>query len=238
MTDAILKGVVAGLQAMSGWEVVAVGLGLAYLVLAMRQNAWCWYAAFGSTAIYTGLFWSVSLPMESVLNAYYLAMALYGWWAWRSGHAPDAGTKAGAKTDAGGTALPIIRWAWHRHALALLVVGTLTMISGYLLSEHTNAALPYLDSFTTWGAVLTTWMVTRKVLENWLYWIVVDGAAAVLFFERALYLTSLLMVVYVGMVIIGWFRWRAQYQQQRPDRVDHTHHRTQGERENDSAPAV
>jgi nicotinamide mononucleotide transporter len=208
--DFLIDGVTAGIQAMSLWEVVAVALGLAYLVLAMRQNSWCWYAAFGSTAIYSWLFWSVSLPMESALNVYYLAMAIYGWWCWQHG-----GQQQNSGQD---SQLAIQSWGIKHHLMAISVVAVLTLVSGYLLSANTEAALPYLDSFTTWGAVVTTWMVTRKVLENWLYWIVVDGAAVYLFFDRELYLTSLLMLIYVGMVIAGWLRWRAQYrlQEQEP----------------------
>ncbi|MBM96051.1 MAG: nicotinamide mononucleotide transporter [Oceanospirillaceae bacterium] len=201
--NSFIEGVIAGAQAMSLLEVVAVALGLAYLVLAMRQNSWCWYAAFGSTAIYIWLFWSVSLPMESALNVYYLAMAVYGWWVWRHGNTDVANQKT--------SELPIQSWGMQNHLLAIGGVTVLTLVSGYLLSSFTDAARPYVDSFTTWGAVITTWMVARKVLENWLYWIVVDSVAAWLFFDRELYLTSLLMVIYVGMVVAGWFRWRAAY---------------------------
>ena len=78
LVDAFYEGIVAAAQAMSIWEVAAVILGIAYLVLAMRQSILCWYAAFGSTAIFSWLFWDVSLVMESGLNAYYLIMAIIG----------------------------------------------------------------------------------------------------------------------------------------------------------------
>ena len=68
----------------------------------------------------------------------------------------------------------------------------LSAASGWLLSQYTGAAWPYLDSFTTWGAVLTTWMVARKLLENWLYWIVIDGLSIFLYIDRELYLTAAL----------------------------------------------
>lgn len=190
--------------AMSGWEVLAVVLGLAYLMLAMRNNILCWYAAFGSSTIYIFLFWDVSLPMESALSVYYVGMAVYGWWQWR-------GNRGAALLD--NTRL-IQRWALSRHALVIGGVLLLTAISGYLLESYTSAARPYLDSFTTWGALVTTWMVAKKVLENWLYWIVVDSAAIVLYVDRELYLTALLMAVYVVLVIIGWFQWLPIYQAQ------------------------
>ena len=57
-------------------------------------------------------------------------------------------------------------------------------------------------------------MVTRKVLENWLYWIVIDGAAIYLYIDRGMYLTALLFVLYVILVIIGFFQWYTLYQNQ------------------------
>ena len=185
-------------QAMSGWELVAVILGIAYLVLAMKQSIWCWYAAFGSTAIFIGLFWDVSLLMESALNVYYLIMAIYGWWLWRANKRAD---NKNENSQAPAAELPIQSWGLKQH-------------SGYLLSENTSAVLPYLDSFTTWGAVITTWMVAKKVLENWLYWIVVDSVAIFLYIDRELYLTAVLMAVYVVLVIIGWFNWLPQFKAQ------------------------
>ncbi len=199
MTD-IWNSIEQAAQAMSIWEVIAVALGIAYLLLAMKQSLWCWYAAFGSTAIFVWLFWDVSLVMESALNVYYLAMAVYGWWLWRSGAQQQE--------------LPIQSWSAKQHLLAIGAVILISLTSGYLLAENTSAALPYLDSFTTWGAVLTTWMVAKKVLENWLYWIVIDGVAIFLYIDRELYLTALLMAVYVVLVIIGWFQWLPLYKAQ------------------------
>jgi nicotinamide mononucleotide transporter len=201
MLDTILSGAIEYAQTMSHWETTAVLLGVAYLLLAMRQSQWCWYAAFGSTAIFSWLFFDVSLVMESALNVYYLAMAVYGWLAWRNG--------ASDKPD-----LPVQRWTLNQHGLAIGSVVLISLISGWLLTNNTNAALPYLDSFTTWGAVLTTWMVTRKVLENWLYWVVIDAVAIYLYIDRGLYLTAVLMALYVVLAIGGYFLWLKGYRSQ------------------------
>lgn len=208
LLDRILEGALNYAATMSHWETTAVVLSIAYLVLAMRQSQWCWYAAAGSTLIYSWLFFDVSLLMESALNVYYLGMAIFGWWSWRTGknQTPE---------------LPIKSWGLKQHLFAIGGVSGLTLVSGYLLSNNTDAVMPYLDSFTTWGAVLTTWMVTRKVLENWLYWIVVDGLAIILYVDREYYLTAVLMVVYIILVIIGWFSWLPQYRQQQAQQEDH-----------------
>ena len=186
-------------RAMSAWEVVAVTLGIAYLLLAMRESLWCWAAAFVSTGIFLVLFWRVGLLMESALQVYYLVMAVYGWWQWRHG-------------GAGQTQLAISRWHSRHHLAAFAAVLLASAASGALLERYTDAALPYLDSFTTWGSILTTWMVTRKILENWLYWLVIDSVSIYLYLDRGLYLTAGLFVLYLIIVLFGYRKWLLHYQ--------------------------
>jgi nicotinamide mononucleotide transporter len=194
MTDA--GPVPAWLAAIPPWEALAVALALAYLWLAIRQNAWCWPAAILSSAIYIGLMYEAGLYMESALQVFYIAMALYGWQAWRR-QGPD-----------GGLVLRVHTWPWGRHVPALAIVALLTAASGRWLETNSAAAFPYLDSFVTWGALLATWMVARKLLENWLYWFVVDGVSLWLYLERGLVLTAGLFAIYLVMVVQGYLRWR------------------------------
>lgn len=203
--DDLVQRLTEQLTGIGGWEALAMLLGVLYLILAMRQSIWCWYAAFGSTVIYTVIFWQGYLHMESALNAYYMIMAIYGWHSWRA----SAGGQANAASS-----LPISRWSLQRHGLAIAAVAALTLLSEFLLEQHTQSPRPYLDSFTTWGAVITTYMVARKVLENWLYWLVVDSAAMYLFIDRGYYFTSVLMGIYLVLVVFGWFSWRREWQAQ------------------------
>lgn len=176
-------------------------LSVAYLLLAMHERIECWYAAFISTLIYTVLFWQVTLFMESLLNFYYLLMAVYGYTHWRGGQADNATSV-------------IHRWGWREHACAIALILGLTLISGYFLARNTPAAFPYLDSFTTWGAVVTTWMVARKVLENWLYWLVLNPVSVYLFIDRGLALTALLFCVYIVLSVFGLRQWWLRYKTQ------------------------
>lgn len=198
--------ITAAWLAMSPWELVAVTLAIAYLILAVRQNSLCWYCAFASTAIYTALFWNVQLVMESALNVYYMAMAGYGWWQWRHGGKDDS-------------ELPVRRWRFKQHALTLAGIAAVTAISGSLLSRYTEAAWPFLDSFTTWASVITTYMVARKILENWLYWMVINSTSIFLFIDRGLYLTALLLVSYLIISVFGLINWQKDYRQQSPSRA-------------------
>jgi nicotinamide mononucleotide transporter len=198
---------------LSAWELLAVLLGIAYLLLAVRESLWCWYAAFVSTGIFLWLFWEVNLLMESALQVYYLAMAVYGWYQWRHGSRTGQAAPAAAEA-AGNQPLPIGTWGLRTHLLAVTAVIAASAGSGFLLAQYTDAALPYLDSFTTWGSILTTWMVARKILENWLYWLVIDSASIYLYLERGLTLTAALFAVYLIIVVFGYRRWLRQYRLQ------------------------
>lgn len=136
--------------------------------------------------------------MESALNVFYLVMAVVGWWQWQYGSKQHS-------------VLSISSWNSKQHVLAIAVVIVLTCLTGSVLQGNTSAAYPFVDSFTTWGAVITTWMVTRKILENWLYWIVVDSVGVWLFIQKELYLYALLFLIYLVIVVIGYFNWRKQY---------------------------
>ena len=189
-------------QAMSLLEVTAVVFALAYLLLAVRENVLCWLFAFLSTGIYTVLFWDVSLLMESALNVYYMAMAVYGWQQW---------TRGGASGDGQAHTLSVQSMSTRQHLLVIATIAILTAASGYLLGEHSSAVWPYVDSFTTWASVITTYLVARKYLQNWLYWIVIDTVSIPLYIDRGLHLTALLFVAYVVIAVIGYFKWRDHF---------------------------
>ena len=182
-------------------ETLAVVLGIGYLLLAMLESSLCWYFAFLSTALYVWIFGDVSLYMESALNVYYMAMAIYGWLQWQRGGADKSGVK-------------IIRWTARQHILGVAIILAASVTSGYLLSSNTAAKLPYLDSFTTWGSVFTTIMVAQKVLENWLYWIVINSVSIYLYIDRGLDQTAAMFFLYLVLATIGFLTWKKAYDTQ------------------------
>jgi nicotinamide mononucleotide transporter len=181
-------------------EVVGVASALAYLLLAARQSLWCWLCALVSSLIYMYLMWQSQLFMETALNFFYAVMAIIGWQQW---------VRGGEKHEG----VAIISFSWRQHLLCLAFTLLLTFANGWLMQRYTAAAWPFVDSFITWGSVLTTFLVVRKVLENWLYWVLLDGIAVFVYIDRGLYLTALLFMAYVVIVILGYFNWRRQYLQ-------------------------
>lgn len=181
-------------------ELIAVLLAIAYLLLAIRQNIWCWLCAGISTAIYISLFFDARLYMESLLNGFYFLMAIYGWSVWRSG-----------RED--GHARAVVRWPHWWHAVAITVIVVASSVSGYVLSHYTDAVFPYIDSMTTWSAIWATFLVARKVLENWWYWLVIDSASILIYWSRELELTAMLFAIYVVMIPFGLFSWTRSYRE-------------------------
>jgi nicotinamide mononucleotide transporter len=216
----MINAIWSELSAYSIPEIVAVLASLMYVVLAARNNRYCWPAALLGSSIFVVVLWQYQLLMDSALNVYYAAMAIYGWFMWsrlttkNSAPAKSAtGTPASDKRD---QTLRLQTWPLALHVKLLLLVAILSTLSGYWLSQYSNADFPYLDSFTTWASLLATFMIARRVLENWLYWMVIDVISIYLYVSKDLFFTTALFVAYVVLAAYGYFYWRQQYCAQEP----------------------
>lgn len=182
-----------------GWEGVAVLASLAYVYFAAQKSIWCWPAAFISTAIYTVLFFEVSLLMDSTLQVYYLIMAIYGWYHWRKA------SKSQNSTDK--KEMPIRTWGWKNHFVALAVLALISLGLGHFMATSTHADFAYIDSATTVFAVFGTWLVAQRILEHWIYWIVIDLISIYIYIEKGLYPTAVLFVLMTLMACWGYMKW-------------------------------
>ncbi|KGJ97682.1 nicotinamide riboside transporter PnuC [Colwellia psychrerythraea] len=200
----IYTRVIAAFQHLPWLELTAMLLSLAYVILAARGSLWCWPAAFISTALYTYIFYDVLLLMDSALNAYYLFMAVYGYWQWSK----NINNSANKKVE-----LAIVSWGLSWHVKACLVLAVIATILGYLMATYTPADFAYLDSFTTVYAVFATYLITQKVLENWLYWIVIDLISIYLYIEKGLIPTTVLFIIFVIVAGYGYIKWLKSYKQ-------------------------
>ena len=128
------------------------------------------------------------------MYAFYAAMAVYGWWVWWHG--------GNGQDD-----LPVVRWPIRVHAVAVVLIVVAVAVSGGLLSRFTDAAYPYVDSATTFSAIWATFLVTRKVFDNWWYWLLIDTVSIGIYWSRGLELTAVLFIAYVVLVPIGMLQW-------------------------------
>ncbi|MDE2305994.1 MAG: nicotinamide riboside transporter PnuC [Gammaproteobacteria bacterium] len=182
------------LHTASWTEIIAAALAVLYLVLAIPQWRLCWVAAFISSCLYVVVMFGARLYMESVLNTFYAAMAVYGWVQWSRGD---------RRQDGG-----VRRWSLGRHALGFAAVLVCSSCSAYVLRRYTPAAWPFVDSMVTWSSAFATYLVAIKVYENWHWWLAIDSVAMFVYFRRELYPTMLLFAVYLIMIFFGIRAWR------------------------------
>ena len=177
------------------FEVVGVITGVLGVWLTTRQKIWCWPVGMVSVACFIAVFLRAKLYAAMGLQGVYVVLLAYGWYAWRAGgrgHAPLAVTRVRARLAA---------------ALAV-AAGLASAAFGYWLMARTDEALPWLDAFTTSFSLAAQWMQARKLLENWIVWIVVDLAYVGMSLSQGLALTAGLYAIYVGLAVLGFRDWR------------------------------
>lgn len=177
-------------------EWAAVLTSIVYVILAARNNIFCWFFAIVSSAIYTYICFTFQLYIESGLQFFYLAMGVIGLLLWKKSN------------DTGGL---ITTWKLSQHIINISVSGIGTIVLGYVFSQYTDQATPYIDAFTTCYSLAATYMVTKRVLENWIYWIIIDSVSIYLYAGRDLYLTSVLFIIFTVLAIIGYISWLNKY---------------------------
>ena len=171
-------------------ESIAVLFSILYVILAVKENIWCWGAALISVSLYIYICFSAQLYPETGLQVFYFIMAIIGYYMWNKENKEE-----------------IKEWSEIKHLLIILSGAILTFFMGFYFSTYTNSKMPIIDSFTTVFSIIATYMVIKKVLGNWLYWIVIDAVSVYLYFNRDLHLTSLLFIAYTIIAIFGYFSW-------------------------------
>jgi nicotinamide mononucleotide transporter len=176
------------------FEITAMLTGAAYAILAARRNRLCWIAGAVSSALAALLAGLRGLPMQSALQTFFVGMSVYGWLSW---------TRSATQGE-----LPVGIWPFPSHLIAALAVTLLSFAAAQLLAAETRAAWPLLDSLTTGFSLLATWLAARAKLENWLYWIVIDGVLVFLFYVQDLPFLAFLNVLFIGIAAGGFIAWR------------------------------
>ena len=177
------------------WEVLAVVTGIISVYLSTREHIWSWPTALVNVALYFVVFLEAKLYADMGLQVVYFVLSLYGWYEWLYG-------------GENRTELHVSR-ASRRLGVRLVVIGaTCAALLGTLLARFTDAALPYVDSATTSTSLVAQWMMTRKILENWAVWAVVDVVYIGMFVFKGLYLTAGLYTVFLVLAIMGYVQWK------------------------------
>jgi nicotinamide mononucleotide transporter len=169
--------------------------GVLNVWLVTRENIWSWPLGILNALFYVVVFLRAGLYSDTGLQVVYFVLSCYGWWHWRRGgadHAPPVVTRASNGLWALLTGIGLATW---------LTLSTIT-------ARIPGAALPQLDAALVSVSLIAQWMMTRKLLENWLLWIAVDVVYIGLFINRGLTLTAVLYAIFLILAIIGFVQWR------------------------------
>ncbi len=181
---------------MTSIEIAAAIFGAIGVYLGVRQNIWSWPIGIVGVALYVVVFHGVKLYAEMGLYVVYIVISFYGWYEWLYG-------------GPGRTQLAVTR-ATPRHYIVLPVLGIAGgWLLGTLLARRTDASLPYLDSAAAATSLVAQWMMTKKLLENWIVWVVADLVYIGMFTYKQLYPTAVLYVVFTILAAWGYVQWKA-----------------------------
>lgn len=175
-------------------EITAVILSLLYVWLAAKENKWCWFFGGIGSAIYVYINFTSHLYYDTLLQLYYVLVAIYGLLYWN---------KSNTKTKV------VIKPISKQYLILALA---LSAVASYFLGEWSKAHTPqntsHLDAAVTVFSLVATWLTARKILESWLLWIAIDIAATFMYFLKELHATTLLYVLFTIMAIYGYFKWK------------------------------
>lgn len=187
-------------------EGIAVLMTLIGIALTIRQHVACWPIGIIGIVAYLIVFIQAKLYADSALQPIYIAQSLYGWWYWsRGGRDGEAST-------------PIVTLGWPARGGVAAATGVTALVVGMGLARWTDAAAPYADAALSATSLAANWLLARKVLENWILWILVNIGYVILFWRKGLQLSSGLYLILLGLAVAGLLEWnRARQKQQSPE---------------------
>ena len=180
---------------MSPLELFAAVTGAVSVWLSVRQNIWSWPTAIVNVVLYAIVFYDAKLYADMGLQVVYAVLSVYGWYEWLYG-------------GEGRTVLRVTRTTPRIAAVLTLIAAAGSALLGTVLHRATDAALPFMDSFLSSTSLVAQWMMTKKLLENWLVWIAVDVLYVGMFLFKGLYVTAGLYAVFLALAVRGYLDWR------------------------------
>lgn len=186
---------------LSNWlEISGAMLSMIYLYFSIREKSILWFFGFISSLLYIIVFFNKQFYAEVSINSYYLFVSVYGWINWQK--------KSNNKQE---KALRISKISGHKEYMQYGIATLLIYFAYYFTLKLLNSPIAAADSVVGALSIIATWMLAKKKLENWLVFLTVDAYAAVLYFSKGLYPTTVLFIVYTIMAYIGYKEWKKNY---------------------------
>jgi len=180
-------------------EIFGAIFGFLSVYFTIRQNIWCWYFGLLQVTLYCFVFYTSKLYSDMILHVIYIFLQFYGWYNWKYGGSNKSTLRVTLLTHT-------MFWI----GLTVLV----TALLGYVMQTKTDASFPYEDAFITVASLVAQYLMIKKILQSWLFWIIVDVVAIVIYAYKDLYFTTVLYVLFLVMAIIGYLEWKKAYNEE------------------------
>lgn len=176
-------------------EVTAAILGIIGVWLTAKQKIWCWPVGLINVILSLYVFFVTKLYADVVLQLFYLVMTIYGWYNWRFGGENK-------------TVLKVSQIKRNLMFFLILISVVFIFITGYLFSRYTDAALPYWDATVAVWGVIGTYVQAKKMIENWIIWILNDLLCTGIYFYKELFAFTVLYFVFSLLAVYGYVEWK------------------------------
>lgn len=184
---------------MSEIEIIATIFGVICVGLTIKQHIACWPAGLVQVILYIFVFYQAKLYADMVLHVIYVLLSIYGWYHW-----------AINKSDTQSTGVSTEGKFIYMYVFICLIS---SVILGLVFTIYTDASFPYTDSFIMSASLIAQWLMSRKKLESWVFWILTDIVAIYVYWYKELYWTTGLYIIFLFLAITGLMEWRKDYYQ-------------------------
>ena len=187
-------------------EIFGLCAGTLSIALLIKQNIWTWPIGIAYTFASLYIFFTAKLYADFALHVFFLFMSFYGWYYWLQGNSTFD------------SELPVSRESKKVLAYSIIICVLAIILASNLFTMYTDAELPYWDNTTSILSVLAIWLQSRKKIESWVFWLIIDILSVGIYFYKDLYLYSLLYSIYVAMAFFGYATWLKSYRNEQRNR--------------------
>jgi nicotinamide mononucleotide transporter len=191
------------------FEIICTITSLIYLYFSVKQKIWLWPLGIISSVYSVLVFYQSQLYADMSLNIYYIIVSFYGWFYWWV-----------RKDNNSNDSIKISTLTYKNWIEYLSVVLVLSLSFAWILIHIPQklglkpSSIPWMDASLTAGSVVATWMLARKLLEQWLWWVIIDAISIGVLIYKNLYIMAGLFVVYTIMAVVGYIKWRNDWKKQ------------------------
>lgn len=177
-------------------EIIATLLGIANILLLVRRSIWNYPFGLVMVALYAYIFFFAKLYSDALLQLFFFAIQVYGWWAWWRAGGGEHKVEVERLTGPA-------RIAW----IAMIALTSLAW--GWIMHSYTDASYPFWDATVAMGSIAAQILLARRCIENWMLWILVDLDAIPLYYAKQLPYTVGLYLLFLAFSVAGLLRWFA-----------------------------